>query len=141
MYYYDPDITSPITNGSSSFLDGITVTLIWTILSLVLAVVGGIVLYFLFFKNDKEIKNPFLAWIKDFFNFHKMLIEDMLKVIYLVLAIYITLISFTYIFVNPLIFFGIIIFGNIGLRLIFELALVNIMIWKNTNEINKKMKK
>ena len=40
-------------------------------------------------------------------------------------------------------FFGFIftlIFGNLVLRVVFESILVNIMIWKNTTEINKKIK-
>ena len=70
-----------------------------------------------------------------------MLIEDLLKIIYLILAIFITLYSFELIRESFIAFIFTLLIGNLVLRLIFESILVNIMIWKNTNEINKKMKK
>ena len=123
-------------SGLSGYNTGIFV---WTIVSLVLAIVGALVGYFLFLKPDKKQDNKFLEWIKDFFNFKKMLIEDLLKILYAFLAIYITLSSFALIGVN---FFGFIIMlvvGNLIARVSLEASLILIMIWKNTNEINKKM--
>ena len=114
---------------------------VWLIVSFILAVIGGLVLYFLFIKPDKKVENKALAWFKEFFNFHKMLIEDLLKTTYIVLAIFITLYSFALIAVNFLAFILTITLGNVILRLVYEASLILIMIWKNTNDINKSLKK
>ena len=70
MQYYYPEIEQTTPNLLGSF-NG---SAVWTIVSLVLALVGGLVVYFLFFKPDKKMPNKYLEWIKEFFNFHKMLI-------------------------------------------------------------------
>lgn len=134
MYNYYPQ-TSP------TYLETrVTGAAVWTIVSFILAIVGGLVVYFLFFKSDKKTSNKYLDWVKEFFNFKKMLIEDILKIVYVVLTIFITLVSFELITVNFIAFLLTLILGNLGLRIIFELSLIRIMIWKNTNEINKKLK-
>ena len=139
MYSYNPGYSTGLDsmNQAANTAAGMG---IWTIISLVIAVIGGIVVYYVFFKPDKSMPNKFLTWLKDFFNFHKMLVEDMLKVIYIVLAIFITLASFSLIAVNFVSFLLVLILGNLILRLVFEFILINIMIWKNTNDINKRLK-
>ena len=99
MYTYDTDYSGleSSMNQAANTAAGMG---IWVIISLVIAIIGGIVVYFVFFKPDKDMPNKFLTWLKDFFNFHKMLVEDMLKIIYIVLAIFITLASFSLIAVN-----------------------------------------
>ena len=59
----------------------------WLIISAVLAVVGGIVAYFLFVakKNTNEYKG-FVAWLHDFLNFKKYFVEILLKIFYLINA-------------------------------------------------------
>lgn len=114
---------------------------VWGLIAFIIAIIGGIVLYFLFINDKKTEKNKYLQEIKEFFGFKKMLIEDLLKIIYLILAIFITLYSFELIRESFIAFIFTLLIGNLVLRLIFESILVNIMIWKNTNEINKKMKK
>ena len=96
---------------------------------------------FLIINNSKTEKNKYLQEIKEFFGFKKMLIEDLLKIIYLILAIFITLYSFELIKESFIAFIFTLLIGNLVLRIIFESILVKIMIWKNTNEINKKIKK
>ena len=83
MYTYDQNYSSGLNtvNQAANTAAGMG---IWVIISLVIAVIGGIIVYFLFFKPDKDMPNKFLTWLKDFFNFHKMLVEDMLKVIILI---------------------------------------------------------
>lgn len=125
-----------MTNTTSSIQGSI----IWFIIAAVLAVIGGIVIYFLFVRTDKKEDNKYLAWFKDFANFKKMLIEPILKVTYLILAIFITLYSFGLIGVSFVAFLLTLTLGNILLRLAYETTLMLLMIWKNTTEINKKMK-
>ena len=125
-----------MTNTTSSIQGSI----VWFIIAAVLAVIGGIVIYFLFVRTDKKEDNKYLAWFKDFANFKKMLIEPILKVTYLILAIFITLYSFGLIGVSFVAFLLTLTLGNILLRLAYETTLILLMIWKNTIEINKKMK-
>ena len=113
----------------------------WTIVALVLSIVGGILAYILFVKKDVKIENKFLIWFKSFLDFKEMLIETILKVSYIVLAIFITLLAFKLISVSFMGFLVSLVFGNLMLRLIYEASLMFIMIWKNTSEINNKMKK
>ena len=122
MYYYPEE----------NFINSVSTSFIWTIVSLVVALIGGIALYFLVFKTNTQMPNPFLKKVKSFFNFENMLIEDILKVVYIILVIFITLNSFTLIASNFFAFLCMLILGNLVL---------NIMIWKNNNDINKKLKK
>ena len=63
---------------------------IWVIISAVLAVVGGFVLYFTFLKKTNEGKfTGFKGWMYDFLTFKKMLIENVLRVLYLICALFI----------------------------------------------------
>ena len=70
-----------------------------------------------------------------------MLIETILKITYIFVALFLTLGSFALIGTSFLAFLGMLIFGNIIARVIYEAALVRLMIWKNTTEIKKELKK
>ena len=127
------------TSSSTSVGDG-TGVLIWTIISIVLAIVGGILVYALFLnkKNEGKFKG-FLGWLYDFLKFKIMSIEIILKVSYLILAIFVTLWSFTFFASGSTwwMFFVCLIFGNLGARLAYELSLIVVMIWRNTADIRK----
>lgn len=112
----------------------------WLIVSAVLAIVGGIAAYFLFVakKNNGEYKG-FVAWLHNFLNFKKYFIEMILKVLYLISAIYITLSSFSFISFSVATFFMYLIFGNILLRICYEFILMFLTIVNNTTEINEKL--
>lgn len=132
MYYtYNDNALDLGTSGSA----------VWGIIALVLAIVGGFLVYFLFLKPEIKTKNKFVLWLKDCLDFKSMLIEVILKVSYLILAIYITLISFNSISTSFLVFLLVLVVGNIVLRLMYETFLIIIMIWKNTTEISKNTKK
>lgn len=113
----------------------------WIIVALILSIVGGILAYFLFVKKDVKISNKYLIWLKSFLDFKEMLIETILKITYIIFAVFITLTAFRLISVSFMGFLATIILGNILLRLGYESILMFIMIWKNTSEINKKLKK
>lgn len=114
----------------------------WGIISLVLAVVGGIVAYVMFLapKNEKKFTG-FVKWLYDFLSFKFLTIEVILKVCYIILAIYTTLSAFGFIGTSAILFFGTLIVGNLVLRLTFEGALLLIMMYKNTKEIRDSIKK
>ena len=114
--------------------------LAWTIISAIVALVGGFVLYFLFLKksNDQKFKG-FKGWMYDFLTFKKIFLEDFLKIVYLVSAIFITLYSFALIGQSPLNFILTLVVGNIGLRITFELILITLLICRNTTNISNKI--
>ena len=116
-------------------------SLIWVIVSIILALVGCFVVYFLFVNNNNfKSNNKFLTWLIDFLRFDKMLIETILKIAYIFAAIFITLVSFVLIPVNFFSFLCLLTVGNIVARVLYEAALIKVMIWKNTTEIKKNLK-
>lgn len=115
---------------------------IWVIISLVIAIIGGIVLYFTFLSKKNEGKfTGFLGWMYDFLTFKKMVIENILKILYLVIAMFITLSSFALISTSFLSFLCYLVIGNLIARISYELFLVLLVICRNTTDINKKLTK
>lgn len=115
---------------------------IWTIVSVILAIIGGIVLYFTFLSKKNEEKfTGFLGWLYDFLTFKKMMIENVLKILYIIVALFVTLSSFGLISISFLAFLLTLVIGNVLTRVIYELLLVKLVICKNTTEINKKLNK
>ena len=122
-------------SSSSSLAQGA----VWVIISLVLAIVGGLVVYFVFLSKKNEGKfTGFLGWLYDFLAFKKMTLEVILKVTYIIFAIFVTLSPLANIgkdFLGTLLS---IVIGNVTLRLVYEFSLVLLVICRNTTEINKK---
>ena len=115
---------------------------IWGAVSAVLAIVGGITLYFTFLRKSNNGKfKGFLGWMYDFLSFKKMMVEDILRVLYLICAIAITLSSFALIGQNFLAFILTLVLGNVAVRMGFELTLVVLVICRNTTQINDKLGK
>lgn len=120
----------------------VTSSAVWIIISAVLAIVGGIVLYFTFLSKKNEGKfTGFLGWVYDFLTFKKMIIESILRILYLVAALFITLSSFALISTSFLSFLLTLVIGNVLARVGYELLLITLVICKNTTEINKKLDK
>ena len=113
---------------------------VWMLVSLILALIGCFVVYFLFVKKDVKINNKFLVWLKSFLSFDKMLIETILKIAYIFAAIFITLGSFALIGTSFLSFLVMLIGGNLVTRVVYESLLIIVMLWKNTTEIKNKLK-
>ncbi|MBQ6375416.1 hypothetical protein IJJ37_00565 [Candidatus Saccharibacteria bacterium] len=114
---------------------------IWTIIAAILAIVGGILVYFLFVKSKTEPKGKFLKYLKDLLAFKTMWIEPVLKVFYYIATIFIVLFSFTFIGSSFLSFIICFLAGPIVIRLIYEMTMMFIMVWKNTQEIADNTKK
>ena len=131
-----------ISSLNSTASKGIGMT-IWIIVALIASLVGCFLVYFLFVKKDNKLSNPKLEWLRSFLRFDKMLIEVILKIAYIFAALFITLGSFAFFafgFGGFLMCILTIVFGNLVARICYEAALIKIMIWKNTTEINKKIK-
>ncbi|MBR3228733.1 hypothetical protein IKF67_00615 [Candidatus Saccharibacteria bacterium] len=140
--YYDyEDILSSGSSSAASSMAGAT---IWMIIAAILAIVGGILVYFLFVRSKTEPKGKFAKWLKDFLAFKVMWIEPILKVVYYIATIYVILFSFTFLAlggVGVLSFFLCLILGPICVRLAYEMTMMFIMIWRNTRDIAESTKK
>ena len=112
----------------------------WTVVAFVLAICGAIISYFMFVKPEKKYDSKFVNWLRSFLNFNEMLIEPILKVTYIFFALFITLSSFSLIGINFLAFLLTLLLGKLFIRVVYEASMMMIGIWKNTKEINKKMK-
>ncbi len=136
--YDSSSAASALTKSAGAAMD----TAIWGIVALLVALVGGIVLYFTFLskKNDGKFEGV-LGWLYDTLTFKKMLLETVLKITYLIFAIWITLSSFTLIGTSFWGFVLMLIGGNILIRVIYEFSLITIVMCRNTTEINTYLKK
>ena len=114
--------------------------MIWGIIALVLSLVGCFVIYFLFVRKDVNSKSKFVLWLQEFLRFNKMLIEPIIKITYIFGALFLTLGSFALIGTSFVGFLGMLIGGNLLLRVAYEASIMLVMLWKNTTEINKKLK-
>ena len=131
-YYGYDDLGSKLSFGVGSF--------VWLIIALILSLIGCFLVYFMFVKKDNKLKNNKLEWLRSFLRFDKMLIETILKIAYIFAALFITLGSFSLISSSFLGFLCMLIFGNLTARIVYELSMIRIMIWKNTTEIKNKLK-
>ena len=122
-------------NYYNDSVNAIAGTVIWTIIALILAIIGGVLVYFLFIKGNLKL-NPGLKKLRDVLDFRVMLIEPMLKILYLIGTIFIILFSFSFITVNFLTFILMLLLGPVLIRLAYEASLILVMIWKNTKIIS-----
>ena len=121
-------------SNNSSYTSAATGASIWGIIALVLAIVGGILVYFLFVKAKTEPKGKFAKWLKDFLSFKIMWIEPILKVVYYVATIFTVLYSFTFLALGGygfLMFLMCLVLGPIIIRIFYEATMMFIMIWQS----------
>lgn len=140
----DPDFNDIMSglNTSSSSADMMAGFGIWTIIALILAIIGGVLVHFLFVNAKTAPKGKFAKWLKDFLAFKIMWIEPILKVIYYIATIYVVLFSFNYLGMMGvlggtafLMFLLTLVLGPILIRIIYEFTMMFIMIWRNTRDI------
>lgn len=111
---------------------------IWAGIAAILAIVGGILTYFLFVRSKKDPKGKFTKWLKNFLSFKIMWLEPILKTVYYIATIATILISFGFLGyggTGVLMFFCTLIFGPIVIRIMYEATMMFIMIWRNTRDI------
>ena len=138
QYDMDSGVTNLITKGDTSFSIGE----VWMIISVLLAVIGGMYLFSNYFNKEKaESYTGFKKKLFDFLHFEVTIIEPIFKVLYLIIAISITLSSFSFIAENFFKFIGVLLFGNLIARLAFELLLLTLKMFKDVSEINVKLSK
>ena len=134
MSYYDSSYFNPTTEVVSQ---SISTTLVWTIIALVLAVVGGITLYFTLFNKNKEGKyKGIISIIYDLVQFKYFIIDDIYRILYLISTIAVTLLSFN--FFGNWRFLIFLIGGNIVLRISYEILILFIQLCHDVRNLNNK---
>ena len=131
------------TGYGSTAVDTATGMGVWMIIAVILSIIGGILLYFLFVNAKTEPKGKFGKWLKDFLSFKIMWIEPILKVVYYVATIFTVLYSFTFLALGGygfLMFLMCLVLGPIIIRIFYEATMMFIMIWRNTENISETKK-
>ena len=112
------------------------------IVTAVLSLIIAFIVFFCIVKKKTEPKSRFVSWLKEFLNFRKIWVAGLLKFFYIFLATATTIFGFIIMFyggsepwVMVLVGLGTIIFGNIGLRLTFEMSMIMIGLWENTADM------
>ena len=132
---FDLQIDALYTVLTGGFNGTWTGPMVWAVVALIIAIAGGIVLYYVFVKMKEDPKSRFLKALKDFLSFKTMCIETLLKIFYYIMTIYVFLTSFNLIGQqNILGFIAQLFLSPIVIRLGYETAMVLVKIWKNTEK-------
>lgn len=109
----------------------------------IIALIAAILVFIFVIQRKKSFKGRFANWIKEFLNFRSILVAGIIKILYVFLAVFLTIMSIILMFqgkgdeVLPMILTGLasLIFGNILLRVMLELTMALIVVWENTSDI------
>lgn len=108
---------------------------------MLLALAGAILVNFLFLskKNEKKF-DGFLGWLYDVLSFKKLMVEHLLRILCMYFILLVFGFGIVFMFqVNPLIVLLVMVLLIVAIRLMYEFLMVNIIICKNTSEINQKI--
>ena len=110
------------------------------LLGLIVVLACGLALYFLFVRKtpEKPLSHA-LAWLHDALNFRTLFTEKLLRVLYCIAVCALILGSVDMLFTNFLGAVFLFVIGNVAARIVFEFALLLLILCRNTQEINRKM--
>jgi hypothetical protein len=137
MYGYNLPSSSSSYALTSNLEKMNTTMLIIAIISIAVAIIVYVV--FMPKENEKNL-NGNVKKIYDFLHFKKLYIEDFLKIAYVFSAVFLTIMSFTTLTTSFGLFFFLIVFGNILLRIAYEFIMMLYRMYLNTKDINSKIK-
>ena len=113
-------------------------TILLPILALLLVLAGGIVLYVLFVRKPNHYRGA-AAKLHDFLNFRVSYAERLLRVLYCITAVGLTVSSVILLFSNFFLALALFVFGNALARIGFEFALLLFHILHSLRDINRKL--
>lgn len=130
----------PYSQSYSIYYGGQVTFLVVAVLA---AIILGVVLYFTFLSKKNEGKYKGVAEkIYNFFSFNKFYTEEIMKLLYIVMAAVLVVVGvvmlFTYSLVGGLL---ILVLGNILLRICYELIMMFIILCRKTVSVDKKLDK
>ena len=113
-------------------------SLILPIITLIVIIAGGLALYFLFVRKPNRFQGA-AAKLHDALNFRTFYTEKLLRALYSItvvaIVVYSVVLLFTHFFTALLVF----VLGNLVARIVYEYALLLLVLCRNTQEINRKM--
>ena len=132
---------SPYGYGYNNGFAALQTASIFSAVGLRVGIIGAIVLYTVFLKKSNEGKfTGFAGWLYEYLNFQKLSIEAVLKIVYIIVAVWVTFTAFGLISTSGfLAFIFTLVFGNLLVRIGFEFSMLTVKICKNIIEVNKKM--
>ncbi len=106
------------------------------------SLVIALIVFFAFITSKKAPRGQFLRRVKEFLNFRKVWIAGIIKFVYLFLALSLTIGSIVLMFFGGanelkmiLLCLFLLVFGNVSLRIGFEMTMIFIGLWENTNDM------
>ncbi len=127
--------------GYGSFGNGIRNAVVGSVVGFIVTIVLVVLLYmFVLPKDKRESLNPFLKIVHDILNLKGLLIETVLRFLYVFISVYFVVMGIVTFFTSPIAGLGMLIFAPIITRLIFEGMMLVILLVKNVIEINNKLK-
>ena len=124
------NINSNVTNSLISNFGTTTWLTIATFLALGIAIAG----YILFVRPNKKYNNKFVTWARKFLNFDELVIEPLVKVLYIFITVYVILSSFSLMDLSFWSFITYFVGGIVAARLSYELIMILVGIYKNTKK-------
>ena len=101
----------------------------------VIAIILGILIYVLFMRQkNSSISNGNAKKLHNFLNFKVFVLPELVKITYVILAIYLTIYSFVLIPTSFGLFLLVLIFGNVLLRISYEVMMLLFRIEENTRK-------
>ncbi len=142
--YWDSALNE-VQNTISGASTGIEFSVIWTIIVFIFAILCSVLIYFLFIKSKTEFKGT-TKTLRDYLNCNLIHIEALAKMFYYAGTIFVVLNS-----VSTLVsycsakqvgqglfaFFTQLFLGPIVVRFAFEIVMMFVRIWKNTEHLKK----
>lgn len=113
-------------------------TVILPIIALIIVIAGGLSLYFLFVRKPNHFQGT-VAKLHDALNFQTFYTEKFIRALYCItvvgIVVYSVVLLFSHFFTALLLF----VLGNLAARIVYEYALLLLVLCRNTQEINRKM--
>ena len=125
-YSYTYTYTSPLYN------------IFLPILAMIVIIAGGLALYFLFVRKHNTHHGA-AAKLHDAFTFRTFYTEKLLRMLYCITVVGIVVSSVILLFSNFFTALLVFVAGNLTARIVFEYALLLLVLCRNTQEINRKM--
>ena len=106
----------------------------WLTIATFIALALAIVCYILFVRPKRNYNNKFVNYVRNFLNFDELVIEPLVKILYIFVTVYVILSSFSYISVSFWTFLTYLVGGLVAARLVYEIVMVIVGIYKNTKK-------
>lgn len=108
------------------------------IIAAVVAIAGGLALYFLFVRKPNRFEGA-VAKLHNALNFRTFYSEKLIRALYCITVISIVVYSVVLLFSRFFTALLLFVLGNLAARIVYEYALLLLVLCRNTQEINRKM--